>query len=84
MGTLLAIISIFGKKCQNDALPCNSVIHQDTEIVSQKRPGDPERICGGNDEYLSKSEQRNRDDGIKWLRKKRNTWLVLERALVSG
>ena len=60
------------------------MIHQDTEIVSQKRSGDPKRVCGGNDEYLSKGEQRSRDDGIKWLGKKRDVWLVLERALVSG
>ena len=85
MGTLPAIVSVFGKKTwQNDSLPCNSVIHQDTEIVSQKRPSDPERVCGGNDEYLTKSEQRNWDDGIKGLGKKRDAWLILERALVSG
>lgn len=45
----------------------NAVVHEDTKVVPEERPGDPESPGGGDDERLAEDEEHGGDERVQRL-----------------
>lgn len=60
------------------------MIHQNPKIITQKRAGDPQSPCGGDDKELARKKQDHRNIDGERFGQKRYSGLVCKRLMIEG